>query len=295
MELVAPLLAGLLALAGTPGPAQDSDPSWGEIWHRLAEVRALEAESPGRAAALAELEAVAEARSGSWRGDLLAVHVDRLLGRTAALRMPTGSTAPWPFSLEESWLAAEVLEASPARSQAALSALAGSPAQLSGQRVRLAWEIGVEEARALRLEGAQAIQAALHERYLAVWSAMDLALTESRLGAYEAADRVLAAQIAREGEAGRPTVDLWSQRGTLALGSGDEERARDYLGFARARGSSNAGVVLARLDLDRGKLPEARAGFRALLLDPEPSPWAPRGWGLALLPRGSGGTSQVGD
>jgi hypothetical protein len=208
----------------------------------------------------------------------------RLEGRAAVLVLPPGTAGEWPFEGAENWLAAEVLAPSSLRAAAVLRALPATAGALPPERMRLAWEVGADEARALRLDGARGLQEALHRRALAAWSAMDLALTLNRLGDAQAADRVLSEQIERESAAGRPTGDLWAQRGTQALGNGDEVLARDYLGHGLARGSVDAGVVLARLDLDRGRLAEARAGFRALLLDPAPSPWAARGWGLSLLP-----------
>ena len=98
------------------------------------------------------------------------------------------------------------------------------------------------------------------------------------------ADAVLADVIASQEAAGRPTGDLWSQRGISALAAGDNRRALNYFGRALARGSSNAAVVLARMDLDAGRRRAARIGFRALLWYGEPGAWALRGWGLSLLP-----------
>jgi hypothetical protein len=104
------------------------------------------------------------------------------------------------------------------------------------------------------------------------------------LGRHEASDTVLAGVIATEEAAGRPTADLWSQRGISALAAGDNRRALDYFGRALARGSVNAAVVLARRDLDAGRRREARIGFRALSWGEEAGAWALRGWGLSLLP-----------
>ena len=208
----------------------------------------------------------------------------------AALLAPllAGLLAQDPAPADARWAAIAAREPGPDRASAVGRALKAGGGPLSADHLRLAWEVAVEEATALRLDGARAIQRVLHDRYAAVWSAMDLSLTLQRLGEEARADACLASQIAREESAGRPSGALWSQRGILALGSGDERRARDYLGLGCARGSADAGVVLARLDLDRGRLPAARAGFRALLLDDDPSPWAPRGWGLALLPQAEG-------
>ena len=296
MGLGALSATGLAALASlAAGGPQEASGDWASIWDRLAAAEALAADDPQRSSALETLGDLPQAEENGPRGRLLAAHVERLLGETFEFQLLPGEAAQWPFDGRESWLAARVLGPSPQRASAAQRALEATHGPLTGPQATLAWEIGVEEARALRLETARVIQAALHERYLAAWSASDLALTQSKLSDYTAADALLAGQIDRERAAGRPTAGLWATRGILALGSGDEPSARDYLGLGRVRGSADAGLVLARLDLTRGRLPEARAGFRALLLDPNPSPWAPRGWGLALLPRRSGALQPAGD
>lgn len=278
------LILTLALLAGLLPAARDVD--WADAWARLAGARAA-VDSPERAETLADLEQLARAEATSARGALLGMQLGRLRGGDAVLRLPAAATGAWPFEGAENWLAAEVLEDGPARVRAAQEAVNTGGGTISPERVRMAWEIAVAEARGLRLDAARGLQAALHQRFLATWSAMDLALTETKLGAYERADAVLAEQILREAQAGQATGALWARRGLLTLGSGDELRARDYLGFGRARGSLDAGVVLARLDLDHGRLTEALAGFRALLIDDDPSPWARRGWGLALLPEGN--------
>ncbi len=277
--------AAALLLAAV-GPERD----WAEVWRRLAEVRALDAASEARSAGLEELGQVAALERGTPRGALLEAHLNRLDGRAGTLTPPAGAQQRWPYAGEENWLAAEVLAPSPERAAAARRALDELPGAIPAERVRLAFDIGVEEAGALRLESARGVQEALHRRYRAVWSGIDLALTDQRLGDYAAADRVLGEQIAAEEAAGSPSGDLWSQRGTFALGAGDEARGRDYLGFGLARGSSDAAVVLARLDLEQGRLSQARAGFRALMLDEVISPWAPRGWGVSLLPQTAAAT-----
>lgn len=202
--------------------------------------------------------------------------------------------------LEARWLRLGETPPSPRRAREAVALLEdtlGIRGELSAEELRLVWDVGVQEALALRFEDALGVQEALYALYPAAWSASDLELTLRRLGRYGEGDAVLAAQIAREEAAGGSTspvaADLWSQRGIGALGSGDERRARDYLGAGCARGSADACVVLARLDLAVGRLEEARAGFRALLVSqsetsatppPPASPWAARGWGLSLLP-----------
>ena len=99
------------------------------------------------------------------------------------------------------------------------------------------------------------------------------------MGDYDGADEVLAAQMAL----GEGSPDLASQRGLNALGGGREAEALEHLAVALARGSDDAAVILARLDLARGRMRDARAGFRALISRPEPGAWAIRGWGVSLV------------
>lgn len=179
---------------------------------------------------------------------------------------------------QDDWAALEARPASPERVQAVLQRLAQARA-LDANAQRSAWRVGLDEAQALRLEPARAIQQRLHELVQADWSAMDLALTLNRLEGAAAADPVLEAQIARS----PAPAELWAQRGIYWLGAQHEARARDCLGHALAYGSTDAAVVLAREDLARGRTRAARAGFRALLLDERPSPWALRGFGISLL------------
>jgi len=285
--LSARVRCGLLALAvGLPVAAQ-ADADWASVWARLDGLRELEAESPAAVRMAGELAGVARAHAADPRGRLVAAQLDRIAGRPPApgvldelARLPLEA-----FEGRAIWLLAEVLPPGPQRVRAALQALAMTDSP-TPREVRIAWNVAVDEARALRLaEGASPIQEVLFERFPAPWSAIDLALTRTWLGDAAGVDAVLAQAIAREEAAGRPAADLWSQRGIAALGFGDEARARDYLGRALARGSEDASLVLGRLDLDAGRLEAARMEFRASILSDRPAAWALRGWGLTLLPR----------
>jgi hypothetical protein len=187
---------------------------------------------------------------------------------------------------QDAWQRAAALPAAdPARAAAVVAALDATPGPLDEGALRLAWETGVEAARALRLDQAIAIQSALEERQPAAWSGMDLALSLDLSGRVGEADSVLERTIARANSAEPAALgELWSRRGLLWLGKGDERRARDHLGRALARGSRDAALLLAWLDLESGRLEGARAGFRAALYDDPSGAWALRGWGLALLP-----------
>jgi hypothetical protein len=191
---------------------------------------------------------------------------------------------PRPFRGAELWFLADILPSGPERAEVALEALRSTETAQDWQ-VLLAWNAAVEEALALRLAGpALALQEELAARYAADWSAIDLALTRRLLGDAAGADEVLSRAIEREASAGRPTAELWSQRGIAALAAGDEARGRDYLGRALALGSEDAGLVLARLDLVAGRPEAARRGFRPPILRTPQADWALRGWGVSLLP-----------
>lgn len=183
----------------------------------------------------------------------------------------------------EAWQRAAALPAGdPARAAAVLEALAARQGPLDDASLRLAWETGVAAASELRLGEAVGIQQELAERHPEPWSAMDLALSLGRAGRTAEADLVLERALERVSRA--EGAGLWERRGLLWLGAGDERRARDCLGRALARGSGDAAVVLAWLDLERGRSAQARAGFRPGLYDDPPGAWALRGWGLSLLP-----------
>jgi hypothetical protein len=85
---------------------------------------------------------------------------------------------------------------------------------------------------------------------------------------------------------------LLERRAVARAGAGRSAAALDDLGHALALGGRDAAQILAQRALAAGDWARARALFRALLLprtDESPealsaaTPWAPRGWGLALL------------
>jgi hypothetical protein len=109
-------------------------------------------------------------------------------------------------------------------------------------------------------------------------------MTYRLLGDQAKVEQILCAAMEQEQAAGRPTHELWNQRGIAAQGFGDDRAARDHLGRALALGSEDAGLVLARMDLVAGRRAAARVGFRAHILNQPPPDWAWRGWGTTLLP-----------
>jgi len=263
---------------------QQGDP-WAQIWSELESLRGGTASSAETGALREHLGEASRSGPDDPRRELLRTELEALAGRdvrAAAQRL--AALDPTPFAPREQWFLADALPAGQERARALLAALA-APSTLARWQLFLAWNAAVDEGRALRLlESTLPIQLALHARYQAEWSALDLAQTYRALGEKEAAERVLSESITREEAAGRPCPELWEQRGVVALAFGDGRAARDYLGKALALGSDEAGLALAALDLAQGRTAAARPGFRASILNAPPSDRAWRGWGASLLP-----------
>ncbi len=262
------LAALIVALAGLfQGPGE-----WSQVWRSFLRARAVDGDAAAAAGVVRERAAEL---ADPLRHDLLGALAGDVSSR-ASLARTLSTAGDWPLADEESWLAAEVLVDGPTRGRAVLAALrSGGPDR---DRLRLAHEAGVQAAEDLRLVEAIGIQRLLHGQNKADWSAINLALTLRRSGDYEGAEGVLGEQSERNDASG----EIWSQRGLNALAAGEERRARDLLGKALVRDSQDAGVILARLDLARGRRAEARRAFAALLVD-EPGAWAYRGWGVSLV------------
>lgn len=279
---VAPLLVQILLL-GMGSSSQDTPADWAQVWSKFYELRRLAPTSREARSLAGEIELLVAEDTATERLRLLAAQLNRYFGEAPGGALVLGERVPWPFEGRENFLAAEVMAASSERAFAILEGLTGLGAALSRDELLTAWNVGVEDARALRLEDALAIQHRLHELFPAPWSAYDLALTLTLSNRAEEADRVLAACIEAEVAHGSPTGELWSRRGIAALGLGNDRLARDYLGRALSLGSKDAALVLAKLDLDQGDPVAARHGFRVLVASADASDWALRGWGMSFL------------
>jgi tetratricopeptide (TPR) repeat protein len=252
--------------------------SWAPVWSDLSALRSGSLAAEESSVTRARLERVAEEAAVGARRELLRLELDHLAGRDVRARAEVLATlSPSPFSPSELWFLVDAMPEGEPRARWVETALAGSQ-DLPRWQVLLAWNVGVDEARALRHGSALPIQRRLHERYPETWSTVDLALTYRQLGLAEELRALYEGALASG-----PTGELWCNYAIATLGSGDERRARDYLGRALALGSEDAGRVLGRLDLVQGRLPAARATFRAILQAP-PMDWAWRGWGTTLLP-----------
>jgi hypothetical protein len=271
----------VVALAGAAGQGD----IWPALWADLGALRAGGLSAAESSACEARIEKAIEDLPESPRASLARACIETLHGRDATLAASRlQMLRPSPFTAIELWHLADLLSPGPDRAHIVLEALADEQ-PLARWQVLLAWNVAVDEARALRFEqGALPLQFALHERFRQPSTASDLALTHRALGQGEAADRVLASSIGRAEEGGENSYELWEARGINALGFGDVQLARDYLGRAVAHGSLGAALLLSRLELMSKHDSAARAGFRALILDTPPPDWAWRGWGTAALP-----------
>ena len=292
MSLSAELAAWSLALAlgaASAGPARaaaevEAARDWEQVWADCE----LALEEPASEAALARLAlAAARAEPESPEAIVLATFLARRADPSAVLPELPGE--PGVLSPAAAWIALELAPAGPRRDRLALVALAPferdpGAAALEGRHLNLAWEAWRAAAVGLRFDAALALGRIVHGEAQAEWSAISLALTATRAGAYEEAERVLAAQLARAYSNGADAAALWTQRAITALANGNERAGRAYLGSAILLNSADAIAIWARLELAAGRPERARAGFRAALLQPEPGPWAQRGWGFALLP-----------
>lgn len=184
----------------------------------------------------------------------------------------------------DDWRAIPGMETADERVAAFVDSLARvDDGELSGV-LQLAFEEFLSLTRSYRLELARTLAEAMHARAAAGWSAMSLALIATRSGDSARAQQVLELEIARTPEGPRQ-YELLERLGLALQGAGNEPAALGPLGSAFARGSSNAGVVLGRIALREGRLGQARAIFRTLLIQDPPQSWALRGWGLSMLPR----------
>ena len=262
----------LLALVGLQDP-------WSRVWSDLAALRTGKLSMPESEVVQERLAEAARSAAPGPRLELLRAELDARAGLEVAARARAlAELQPFPFEGAELWFLVELLPGGPRRQELLLAALSATP-ELDNWQVLLAWNCAVDEARSQRFESALPVQRELQRRFGADWSVTDLGLTYRQLGLRAELEVLFQEALARA-----PSGELWSQFAIATLGAGDERRARDYLGRALALGSTDAALVLARLDLVTGRLEAARAGFRVLILEAPPPDWAWRGWGTTLLP-----------
>ena len=200
------------------------------------------------------------------------------------------------FAQSDSWEEVHTMAPGTERGEviaALLSIQPDGPTELEPEQVKVAWEAGKRAAEGLELDLALRIQGPLFQLAPAEWSGFNLAITLQRLGQWTEADDVMG-ELLDTYPLGDP-AGAWSQRGIIALGSGEPLLAREYMGRAIALGSADAAGILAREDLSLHRMNSARTGFRAALAGNNEHPWALRGWGLSLLgasPLPTGDTQQ---
>lgn len=286
--LLAPLALSLLSWAGLralpgAGPRQDpaSQAPAGDLWSELEAWLGGPRDGSEAEALLARARALGAGREALVR----ALMAGAVLPETG---LPPD--LPETLSLEGAGWAARAVEAGELRGRLFERALRGGAGTAAYERiVGPAFQAFVEDVEALRLEPAERLAVALHDTARATWSAVSLALWSTRVGEHERADRVLSEALARTTDA-QGRLDLLQRRAIAALGAGRLDEARDHLGHALALGGTDATQILARLALAEGDRRRAARLFGSLLVpraDEDPlvvTPWALRGWGMALLP-----------
>lgn len=128
--------------------------------------------------------------------------------------------------------------------------------------------------------GAIALQHLLHQKNGADWTAVNLALSLERVGDFDGAEAVLNEQAVGWWQ---PSPMIMTRQGLGLIARGRIEAGRARLSIAMARGSDDAEITLARLDLSSGRRLEALRGFSAVLSRSDAGAWSRRGYGMALL------------
>ena len=243
-----------------------------------AERRTLEAElaalSTEREKRAREKHDAAEA----FRARTLRAHLARLGGRPGTVNDPSATTVV-PWLPGEAWLAAQVVAQGSFRVRATLAALAeGDP---DGRRGELARRVLAEDLLGPPLPESEALARALVDAGGGAPSVRDLARVLAREGRLDEAR----AEVAR-GAASDPSseAELLLAEGEVELAAGRDVEAARALGGAWARGSAEAGLLLARRALTAGDAARARALGRAAALGPAGPARGLRAWGLASLP-----------
>ncbi len=180
----------------------------------------------------------------------------------------------------------------PARVQSVITALDGTEAGSDSENRLLTEAFGVFTAEhdAYEGEAALAVARAMHRHASATWSAFCLEGILRRLGHYEAARDVLADHLVSV-SAPAERAAVVDRQAIVAAGAGWRSSESSHLGRGLVLGGTDAYQMLARRCLAEGKRADARTLFRVLversIHDPaQGPPWALRGWGLALLPKG---------
>ena len=269
-------LTSVLVLAGAlSGDLAEPDAGdWAQVWSLCQVARAGGGDTSGLRDSLAGLPS-------GVRLEVARHHLENAEGRESPdvfceelpLLKPGGA---WAFSL--------ALSPGAALDSAVVAALGEGPPEVLAPVLERGYARFMDHSRAASGADALRLAEALHARSNAVWSGMNLAIAGTRMGAYAGASETLIGLLAR----GLDPVDgalLRSRLSLIHLGAGGLIRARGSLGAGLTQGSSDSGIVLGLIALERGRWGRSRALFRSSLGRDPRQPWAGRGWGLSMVPR----------
>lgn len=279
--------------------ASPSD-AWTDVWRNLELLARRAPGSPEFRALAGELEHFADQREEPARKQR--DRVERFRVRVLRAQLARLAGMPWtpiqepvveiPWMPGEAWIAAQVLLAGTVRDRALLHVLDQDGAQLSPEWRPVASAALREASLAARVADAEALATALDQRWPSAASARDLARVHALAGDRGRARALLEERLALA-RAPAEERQLLATLGEIELSTPAAPSASQHLGSALARGSTVAGLLLARRAFDAGEIARARCLYRALIAlaasgsegdgPQDLHQRAARGWGLACL------------
>ena len=244
-----------------------------------------------RAEAAERLSEVLSASGSGVRGEVVAYHLKSYRGAAPepvlCAQLPVLSPGgAWAFSM--ALAPGESLD--DALKLALSEGLQGTlPGQAEARLLQRGYERFMTHSDSADALRSSALARPLHELARAPWSAMNLAISSTRAGAYEAGAEALEGLLRTElSVADRETLS--SRLSLVYLGESGLLGARRHLGAGLTQASGDSRIVLGLWFLERGHLARARALFRAALAADSKQAWAGRGWGLSMVPRANSPT-----
>jgi len=283
--IVSLLLAFVLSVA--PGSLQAGD--WAATWALCQDL--VTAPQERRTEAAERLSEVLSASASGVRAQVVAHHLKSYRGQAPE---PVDCAQLPGLSLGGAWAFSMALVPGESLDDALkLALLEGLQVPLSAEAEAQLLQRGYERFMT-HSEGADALRSstlayALHELAQAPWSAMNLAISSTRAGAYETGAEALKALLRTELRSA-DRVTLSSRLSLVYLGEGGLLGARRHLGAGLTKASGDSRIVLGLWSLERGRLARSRALFRAALAADSKQAWAGRGWGLSMVPRANSPT-----
>ena len=275
------------ALSSTPGALRAND--WAATWALCQDL--VSAPKERRAEAAERLSEVLSASGSGVRAEVVAHHLKSYRGSAPepvpCAQLPVLSPGgAWAFSMA----LAPGVSLDDALKLALSEGLRGTlPDQAEAQLLQRGYERFRTHSDAADALRSSALAHALHELAQAPWSAMNLAISSTRAGDYEAGADALEGLL--RSELSSADYETLSSRLSLVyLGESGLLGARRHLGAGLTKGSGDSLIVLGLWFLERGHLARARALFRAALAADSKQAWAGRGWGLSMVPRANSPT-----